>query len=84
MWRSGRGKPPETFAPANGGARRQARTSALRSKTLAQAEFISAEHFYQNGAPTQAPCVGSCGGPSKEAVMQQIEQIEGFVAERKG
>jgi len=51
---------------------------------LAQAEFISAEHFYQNGAPTQAACVGSCGGPSKEAVMQQIEQIEGFVAERKG
>lgn len=60
------------------------RTSVLRSKTLAQAEFISAEHFYQNGAPTQAACVGSCGGPSKEAVMQQIEQIEGFVAERKG
>ena len=53
-------------------------------KTSAQAEFISAEHFYQNGAPTQAACVGSCGGPSKEAVMQQIEQIEGFVAERKG
>ena len=50
-------------------------------KTSAQAEFISAEHFYQNGAPTQAACVGSCGGPSKEAVMQQIE---GFVAERKG
>ena len=42
---------------------------------------MSAEHFYQNGAPTQAACVGSCGGPSKEAVMQQIE---GFVAERKG
>lgn len=53
-------------------------------KTSAQAEFISAEHFYQNGAPTQAPCVGSCGGPSKVAVMEQIEQIEGFVAERKG
>ena len=48
---------------------------------MAQAEFISAEHFYQNGAPTQAACVGSCGGPSKEAVMQQIE---GFVAERTG
>ena len=64
---------------------RAARTSVFaKAKTLAQAEFISAEHFYQNGAPTQAPCVGSCGGPSKVAVMEQIEQIEGFVAERKG
>ena len=85
MWQSGRGKPPETFvSPANGGARRQARTSVLWSKTLAQAEFSSAEHFHRNGAPTQAPCVGSYGGPSKEAVTQQIEQIEAFVAERKG
>lgn len=57
------------------------RVQAPRNAALAQAEFISAEHFYQNGAPTQAACVGSCGGPSKEAVMQQIE---GFVAERKG
>ena len=27
------------------------RTSVLRSKTLAQAEFTSAEHFKCNGAP---------------------------------
>ena len=68
--------PPQTAAPS-GAYKRFA-----KGKTLAQAEFTSAEHGTKIGAPPGPPPGGNYGGPAKEAVEQQIANIKAFVEER--
>ena len=58
--------------------------------TLTLRDFRAISELFDEGV-YEAMALKNCvngrkvyGGPSKEAVMQQIEQIEAFVAERKG
>jgi len=65
--------------------RREARTSVLpEGQNLGAGGIQFRRAFSSKRGPRAGPCVGSYGGPSKEAVTQQIKQIEAFVAERKG
>ena len=58
--------------------------------TLTLRDFRAISELFDEGV-YEAMALKNCvngrkvyGGPSKVAVMEQIEQIEGFVAERKG
>ena len=52
----------------------QRRTSVLRSKTSAQAEFTSAEHFDLSGPPTRPRPFWEVDAPS-EVTQAQLDEL---------